>query len=195
MHFDPNAGTLTLGRKDCTWCRGTGHQPGTRRCPDCQGTGAGPRGKVRGCQTCFGRGHVFNPSTRVACSRCMGDPRDHDVESFTDFAPAQALAHIAQRVVVHRVDRSMGWIEQMLGGTGMPCWTAIDYGQAWTMSDDRVEAMVREQFLGENVQACKVVHPYGRDDLTAQVCSALVVELTPDGYVVRAVQDLADVLA
>lgn len=185
MKFNKRSRTLELEAKDCNYC-GRNAQPGTmagrKTCDTCNGTGRGPRGKIRGCRDCFD-GSVPDFVNVVPCSLCGGNYKNFSMETFCDTAPLAAIRELPISIV--RADRGNSFNENYLGvGT---LWSCTDYGSRWGGDDSELLSEVWEQLGEDRVQAMKIVLPYERGAKVAKLATKLVITVTRDGYAVRAV--------
>jgi hypothetical protein len=186
MKFDKTTFALTLDTKEC-FCR-DGKVAGPITCVKCHGTGQGPKGGRNGCKMCNGTGTMysmeFNP---LVCGACHGTMTV--AETWYDRIPKEAVAALADRIVVKRVERRNDWIENHLGLGAL--WTAQDYGQAWERTDAQVVADIRDSLLnghGGFIQAVNVIDRAGTCEHTKSCIMAdqIVVEVRKDGYSVKA---------
>ena len=198
VRYLPDTRELELERTDCRACdmpregvlQGQAPVFAFVQCPKCHGTGKRGSGRCRECNDRDGYyprgrrpGSVVDYRTvasTVPCGSCGGDYAGADSETFCDHAPDSVVSGLPLLVV--RQDRGSSWNEEYLGHGCL--WSSVDYGAAWSTSDEDVLARVRESLYG--VQAVKMVSKYGREDLRARVCDYLAVIVTRNGYSVRA---------
>lgn len=185
MLFNQETMTLTRQACECRSCRGTGTQLKALACPQCDGTGKGPRGGRGGCRKCHGHGTHYSPNHTETCSACEGKPEDASYETWCDKAPVEAARSMP--MVVVRLNRLNTFNEAYFGhGT---LWSCTDYGAANSQTDDELVARVRES-LTMPVQAIKIVRGYERDAEVLPLHDILVISVTRDGYAVRAFSDV-----
>mgnify|MGYP006271596401 CR=1 FL=1 len=169
-------GKLVMGKKDCRCCN-QGQTAASITCNNCNGTGKGKRGKVKGCKNCFGNGQKFSWDHPVTCSTCNGNYQGFDTENLYDSVPEELWNGLQFKVYRH--NRPLTGNESLLGfGCVFSC---TDYGDAWKEhDDDKVIANVKKHTYHQAVKLA-------RDDYT--VCSHVGIFVAPGGYSVRAVFD------
>jgi len=191
MRFDPVARTLTLEPTDCRVCAngaaGPGRQFGRKTCAVCKGTGAGKRGKPRGCQNCFGRGLDIDFETTVPCEVCKGEYQNFSDENWCDSVPADTFDDV--KVIVVRQDRTGTFNEGFLGANCF--WSTTDYGAQWERpeEDDELARQVHQELCDSRVQAVKLwtreQYREGHDKTTMPVPDTVYVTVHRTGYSVR----------
>lgn len=173
-------GKLVLGKQNCN-CR-DGTRCGERRCPICEGTGKGKRGKVSGCKNCYGSGKTIDTKNRIVCSVCNGSYVNFRNETMYDDIPMVIWNEL--KFIVYRKKREMSGNEMFLG---IGCvYSCNDYGQAWAKPDEWVIESVKSHRAGP---AQDIVNEDGT------FCDHVGIFITPEGYSVRCVFDLAVVEA
>jgi hypothetical protein len=149
-----------------------GKVAGKNPCSECQGTGKGKRGKVGGCNKCYGYRTEPDFVNLKECSVCSGSGRVP--ETITDCIPDEIVKSLPLEII--RTDRRATWQEEYLP-IGL-LYSCIDYGTLASLDDTRAIEKVRAEL--HSVQACKVV----QDD---RLCHALQVIVRTNGYAVQAV--------
>jgi hypothetical protein len=166
---------LILGERTCH-CHhfpyGAGKIAGKKACSECEGTGKGKRGKDRGCKKCYGFTTEPDFVNLIVCPTCQGEDRIAEID--TDPLADEDFRSLPFRVV--REDRGSTWLEEYLPLGS--CWSSIDYGRSWQLSDEELIAQVKA--AASNVQACKV----SRD---GRLCDEVLIILHRQGYRVDAV--------
>lgn len=190
MLYNPATRTLTLARKNCHGCYGSGTTATKISCPTCKGTGRGPRGGRGKCLNCFGSGHSWDHENRAICQRCDGiNPDKHEAEDWTDRVPAEALNALAVEYVTQ--DRAGTFNEGFLGLGSL--WSCTDYGRAWDALTGPngprnvvpFLAKVVKELLDGGTQACKLLpKDYDRKSQTQTLPAGVIVQVHRNGYVV-----------
>ncbi len=168
------AGRIVLGERHCHchhFPHGAGKAAGKKACAECGGTGQGKRGKDRGCKKCYGFTTEPDFVNLIECPTCLGT--DNVPETETDTLPIEAFRSLPFRVI--REERGSTWLEEYLPIGS--CWSSIDYGRSWPLSDEEVIEQVKAS--ASYIQACKV----SRD---GRVCDEVLIILHRQGYRVDA---------
>ena len=167
---------VTLEMVSCTWCHGTGTAAALVLCPNCEGTGRGPRGGENGCRKCNGMRKVYSHTLTETCTSCNG--AGQVPETNCDTMPAEWWSAFDFRV--YRQDRAQTYNEYLLAHGCV--YSCTDYGAAAGMSDDAIIAKVKDE--ERFTQLTKVAN---KDNI---LCNHIGIFINRDGYSVRAVYDL-----
>lgn len=177
MKIDPATRTLTLERKPCGLCRGSGRSIVAQPCPT---GGRGPRGGKDGCRTCHGTGSHYDRAVTETCRQCGGnDPLSHEAETVYDHLGFGEFRSLVEWKVVDATDTRFTELGMCLAPHGA-LYTCGDYGAHLDLDDDALIAAVKDR--DDWTQAVKLV-----DGETLRLCDAIAIVRRRNGYTVAPV--------